>query len=128
MARKRTTALRIRRGGWRQWTAAEARLELKAWKASGLLLGTFARRRGLNGTRLRWWVKRLGDWDGDPLPAQALAFVPAVVREAPEGEAASSTTPVTVRFPGGVVVEVANPASVSSEWLTALVSGMSRAG
>jgi hypothetical protein len=32
---------------WRQWTTGEARRVMKAWRASGLPLATFARKRGL---------------------------------------------------------------------------------
>lgn len=120
-----TRAERTQRSGSRHWTAAEAKEVLDEWKTSGLPLGTFARLRGLNDTRLRWWKTRLGDWGGDGSPAWAPAFIPAVVREA--AEPASTGAPVTVRFPGGVVVEVAAPALVPSKWLTAVVSGLSRA-
>lgn len=122
---KQTAAQQTRRSGWRQWTAAEARQQLTAWKGSGVPLETFARQRGLNGTRLRWWKSRLGDWSGDTSPACAPAFIPAVVRDAAE---AASSSAVTVRLPGGVVVEVADPASVPPKWLTVVVSGLSRAG
>lgn len=123
---RQTKAGLARRGGTRHWTAAEAKRELAAWKASGLPLATFARRRGLNGSRLAWWKTRLGDWCGNLSPARAPAFIPAVVRELVEAATPSATAPVTVRVPGGVAVEVADPASVSPAWLTAVVSGLSR--
>jgi hypothetical protein len=53
----------VRRSGWRQWKAGEARVVLDAWRDSGLPLATFARRRGLTPERLRWWVQRLGERD-----------------------------------------------------------------
>ena len=62
---RQATAQRTRRGGWRQWTAAEAQKVLTEWKATGLPLATFAREQGLNDTRLRWWRTRLGDWGSD---------------------------------------------------------------
>jgi hypothetical protein len=116
----------VKRGGWRQWTAAKARRELAAWKTSGLSLATFARRRGLKDTRLRWWQTRLGDWNGDESLARAPTFVPAVVHES--AESANSIATVTVRLPNGVVVEVAAAAAVPSGWLTAVVNGLSRGG
>ena len=123
---KQTAAPRTRRGGWRQWTAVKAQQVLADWKGTGLPLATFARQRGLDGSRLRWWKTRLGDWGGDVSPARAPAFIPAVVREVVE--TANASAPVTVRLPGGVVVEVADPASVPSKWLAAVMSGLSRAG
>lgn len=123
---KQTAAPQTRRGGWQQWTAAKAQQVLADWRTTGLPLATFARQQGLNDTRLRWWKTRLGDWGGDVSPARAPAFIPAVVREVVE--TASASAPVTVRLPGGVVVEVADPASVPSKWLTAVVSRLSRAG
>ena len=125
---RQTTVERARRCGTRQWTAAEAKVVLDEWRTSGISLGTFARQQGLNDSRLRWWKTRLGAWGGDALPESAPAFIPAVVREFVETETTSAPAPVTLRFPGGVVVEVADPASVPSVWLTAVVSGLSRAG
>jgi hypothetical protein len=94
---------------WRQWTAAEARRVLKAWRASGLPLATFARRRGLCAERVRWWRQRLGDGH-DPVE-ERLKLVPAIV---------------TVRAPGDVVVEIADVGAVSPTWVSALVSGIAR--
>jgi hypothetical protein len=58
--------------------------------------------------------------------ARAPAFIPAVVREV--AETASTSAPVTVRLPSGVMVEVAAPAAVSPEWLAAVVTELARAG
>jgi hypothetical protein len=55
-------------------------------------------------------------------PAQAAAFIPAVVRDVVE--TASTTVPVTVRVPWGL----ADPASVPPGRLAAVVSGLSRVG
>jgi hypothetical protein len=90
-----------------------------------LPLATFESQKGLRPTRLRWWKNRLGEWSDGEAKASSPAFIPAVVREAVE--TARTNAQVTVRFPGGVVVEVADPASVPSKWLTAVVSGLSRA-
>ena len=77
---RQTKAERALRGGTRHWTVAEAKCVLDEWKASGIPLGTFARQKGLNDTRLRWWKTRLGDWGGGVSLARAPAFIPAVVR------------------------------------------------
>lgn len=42
----------------------EAWQVLEEWRASGLPLATFARRRGLCAERVRWWRQRLGEWKG----------------------------------------------------------------
>lgn len=122
---KRTATQRTR--GWQQWTAAKARQVLADWKVTGLPLATFARQQGLNDARLRWWKTRLGDWSDAVSLAPAPAFIPAVVCEVVEA-ASPAVPPVTVRLPGSVVLEVADPAAVPSKWLTAVVSGLSRAG
>jgi hypothetical protein len=106
---------------WRQWTAAEARRVLKAWRASGLPLATFARRRGLCAERVRWWRQRLGDGH-DPVE-ERLKLVPAIVTGLPSSTAAAA---VTVRAPGDVVVEIADVGAVSPTWVSALVSGIAR--
>jgi hypothetical protein len=43
-----------------RWTAEVARKELGEWRASGLRLEVYARRRGIVAQRLRWWRKQLG--------------------------------------------------------------------
>ena len=48
MGRKSETTKR----SWKQWKPAQARRELKAWRASGLPLGAYARLRGFTTTRL----------------------------------------------------------------------------
>jgi hypothetical protein len=106
---------------WRQWKAAEARRVLKAWRASGLPVAAFARKRGLCAERVRWWHRRLGD--GHAAGEESLKLVPAVVT----GLSPSTTTnAVTVRAPGDVVVEIADVSAVSPTWVSALVSGIAR--
>lgn len=116
---KQTTAPR----GWRQWTSGHAGRQLRAWRASGLSLGTFARRRGLSAQRLRWWRDRLSDWEETAAVAPGLA--PAVVTGALAAPASAS---VTVRLPSGAVLELADAAGVPPAWLVAVVGGLSRAG
>ena len=105
---------------WRQWTAAEARRVLKAWRASGLPLATFARKRGLCAERVRWWRQRLGD--GHAPREELLKLVPAVVTGLPPSTA---NTALTVRA-GDVVVEIADVSAVPPAWVSALVSGIAR--
>ncbi len=70
-----------RRSGWRQWKADEARRVVEAWRASGLPLATFARKRGLCAERIRWWRQRLGDWS--PPSEEAPRLIPATVTGSP---------------------------------------------
>lgn len=111
---------------WRQWNPEEAQEVLAEWRASGVSLGRFARERGLGVERLRWWKKRLGDWREPQSGTQRPALVPMVLSESAPAVAAGKT-PVVVRLPGGLVVEVAEPAAVSAQWLAAVVSQLSRA-
>ncbi len=96
---------------WREWTAAEARRVLKAWRASGLPLATFARKRGLCAERVRWWRQRLDD--GHAPGEELLKLVPAVVAGLPPSKA---NTALTVRA-GEVVVEIANVSAVPPAWV-----------
>ncbi len=109
---------------WRQWTAEEARRVLEAWRASGLPLATFARRRGLCAERVRWWRLRLSDWQRAP-GEERPQLAPAVVTGLPPVPAAAGSV-VTVRAPGDVVVEIADVGAVPASWLSALVIGLAR--
>ena len=112
-----------RKSGWRQWTAGEARQVVEAWRASGLPLATFARRRGLCAERIRWWGRRLGEWRR---PGEERGkLVPAVVVDLPGVQPAVGGL-VRVHAPGGVVVEIADVGAVSASWLSALVLGLAR--
>jgi hypothetical protein len=120
------TAAKRQARRWQQWSPEEAQEVLKEWRASGLALGRFARQRGLGAERLRWWKKRLGDWSEKGSGTQRGTLVPVVLTgQAPAVEA--RRVPVVVRVPGGMVVEVAEPAAVSAEWLAGVVSQLSRA-
>lgn len=69
--------------GWKQWSTAEARGALKAWRSSGQPLATYAREQGISEQR---WRGRVGEPSGGggaaPL-ATIIAPVRVVVREAP---------------------------------------------
>jgi hypothetical protein len=60
------------RRGWRQWTEAQAREALDAFRRSGLTASAFARQRGVSMHRLQYWRKRL---DASP----PLTFVPVAL-------------------------------------------------
>jgi hypothetical protein len=126
--RNATTTPGKRKSGWKQWTPTEAQRALAAWRKSGLPLATFARERGIGAQRLHWWQKRL---EGVVLPSaakprqqQSSSFVPAVIT-APLlslGPAA-----VSVRLPGGGVLEIADVRAVPSEWVGSLLAAAARA-
>lgn len=84
---------------WRVWSESDAREELALLKASGQSLAKFARSRGYDDSRLRWWRKRLGD--GGPLRATALVPVHVV-----GVDKAATETPVEVALGSGHVVRV----------------------
>lgn len=114
-----------RKAGWRQWTADEARQVVEAWRASGLPLATYARRRRLCPERIRWWRARLGEWQG-PAPEARRQLTPVVVVGDGVAAAAAPVASVTVRAPGDVTIEIADVGAVSAEWLGALVTGLTR--
>jgi len=111
-------------GGWTQWTKAEAREVLAAWKKSGLPLGTFARERGVGAERLRWWRKRLNATapvKKRKKKAAPVRLVPAEI-SAPLVELGEEAA-VTIRFPvTGPVVEIANVRRVPAAWVSELLA------
>jgi hypothetical protein len=121
---KRRAGGPLRKAGWQQWTADEARQVVEAWRASGLSLAAFARERGLIAERVRWWSKRLGDW-GPAKGEEVLQFAPVVVRDL-RPIAATPGGGVSLRLAGGVVIEVADVATVPAAWVSALVKGLAR--
>lgn len=109
-----------RRSGWKQWTAAEARAALREWESSGEPVERFARRRGWTAQRLRWWKKRLGEWD-EGRPAGPM-LAPVVITGQPPARPAAA---VTLRA-GDLVVEVADVDAVPAAWLSAFMTGLGR--
>lgn len=116
-----------KKSGWKQWTPAEARRALAAWRKSGLPLATFARERGIGAEKLRWWRNRL---DGTVSVAAAKPpprkprLVPAVVT-APL--LSLNTAAVAIRVPGGPVLEIADVRAVPPEWVGILLSASAKA-
>ena len=101
----------------RRWTAAEARRVVAAWRESGQSMSAFARERGFDAQRLRWWRKRFAEWSsgGEERPVR---FAPAVISTA--GGLVSPQ--VSLRLPEGVLIEVAGVGTVPPGWLSELVS------
>jgi hypothetical protein len=131
MSTRETTEKRKQPRRWRQWSPEEAKEVLAAWRASGLPLGTFARQQGQSAERLRWWKKRLGEWNEEARGGEKSALVPVVVSAPASAEGVTAAAPpaaVVVRVPGGAVVEVAQPGAVEPEWLAAVVRQLGRVG
>lgn len=112
----------------RRWREKDARRVLKVWRQSGLPAGAFARSLGIDAQRLLWWRKRLGSTSdvrsapaGAP-PSPALTFIPATVVSPALGAA------VTIRLPGGVCVEVQDPAAVPAIWIGGVAAELAKAG
>ena len=124
MGRSNTTTTRR----WKQWKPEHARAVLADWRASGLPLGTFAGQRGVRPERLTWWQERLGEWDAPSPGAGEARLVPAVVTSARVMPMAAQGPVVTVRLPGAVSLEVADPEAVSPAWVAAVAWQLSRAG
>jgi transposase-like protein len=103
--------------GRRHWSAEHARRMLGAWSRSGLSLSAFARQQGVNAERLRWWHKRL---DADKDNPATLTFIPAVV--------SGQRSPVVLRLPHGIEVEVADVTAVPPQWLVAVVRALEGQG
>ncbi len=107
------------------WTPVEARRVLAALRASGMTVERFAQSRRLVPQRIYWWKKRLGDWSGGRSKRKqesATRFVPAIVRGRLDDEPGSPR--VTVRIPGGVMLEVEDVGGVPAEWLSAVMRGL----
>jgi hypothetical protein len=104
----------------RRWTIVEARRVVSAWRRSGLPLGEFARRYGVQAQRMRLWSRRVALAPQQRAPVPAATLVPVTVRQSVV-EAA-----VVVRLPTGVAVEIADGERASAQWISSLVSELSR--
>lgn len=116
-----------KKNGWKQWTPAEARRELSAWRKSGLPLATFARSRGIGAKRLRWWKSRLGGAVSAAAakpPQRKPRLIPAVAT-APLLQL--STVAVSIRVPGGPVLEISDVRAVPPEWVGILLTAAAKA-
>lgn len=115
-------ATQERKGGWKQWTKAEARQVLATWRKSGLPLATFARGRGVSAERLRWWRKRLSEPAAAKRKRKAttVRLVPATVN-VPLVDLGGAD--VSIRFPvTGPVVDIPNVRRVPAAWVSELLA------
>ena len=101
----------------RRWTRQHAKAVLAAWHESGLSMSAYAREHRLNGQRLSWWRKRLGDGQKNDA---AIAFIPGLIKEPTGG--------IVVRLPGGIEIETTDVTSVPASWLAAVVGALEHAG
>lgn len=124
---QRNQVAQARKRGWKQWTPAEARRTLAAWRRSGLPLAVYARQHGLAAKRLRWWRDRLNVDVGARVAAKASEatprLVPAVVT-APL--VALSGAALSIRMPDGPVLEIADVRAVPPDWVADLLAAASR--
>ena len=80
-------------------------------------LSAFARHVGVGAERLRWWHKRLA---ADKDKRAPVTFIPAVV--------SGKSSPVVLRLPRAVEVEVADVTAVSAQWLVEVVRALESQG
>lgn len=111
------------KNGWKQWKPEQARQALESWRASGLSLAAYARRRGVTTQRLHWWRTRLGEWNDTVVVKDEARLVPAHVTSAMMSSAAA----VTVRLANDVTLEVTDVGAVPPEWVATLAK-LARAG
>jgi hypothetical protein len=115
MRTRRLVAADLTRKHWSEKTATRV---LTAWRESAMSLSAFARGKGLNAERLRWWRKRIEAGTSETAASVAsLAFIPATV---------SGLARVTVRLPGGVEVE-GDIAAIPTGWVVALARELGKA-
>lgn len=88
------------------WTVAEARAALKELTASGLSVGNFARREGLDDARLHRWRRRFAREGAgrESAAASASAPTPALIEIRPSPRRAE---PVEIVLASGVTLRVA---------------------
>lgn len=93
-----------------RWSAVEASDAIAALKSSGLSMAAFARREGLDSSRLRKWVKRLDS-------AMSLTAAPTFVEVTRRPNA-----PIEVLMPSGVTLRVVE--TVDAEALARIVRAL----
>jgi hypothetical protein len=130
---KRSAEAKAGRRKWKWWTEREARKQVKAWRASGESMSTFARKRGFSSSRLKWWLKRIGEWSsptrsGSSPDVSRLVEARVVAGAVHEGVEAwkADAARVIVHAPGGVRVEVVDTKAVPAEWVAAMVKELQR--
>ncbi len=102
-----------------RWTEKRGRRELGQWRRSGQSLSAFARERGFNPQRLRYWRDRLAERSEERVTGgEANAeFVPGVIVEV-------ASAAVRLELPRGVVVEAKAAREVEPGWVAELVRAL----
>jgi hypothetical protein len=130
---KRSAEAKEGRRKWKWWRESEARKQVEGWRASGESLSAFARKHGYSSSRLKWWLKRMGEWSSPTrsrsspevsrwVEARVVTGAMPEREEAPRADAAR----VVVHAPGGVRVEVVDTGAVPAEWVAAMVKELRR--
>lgn len=101
------------------WSVEEARAALAALAASGLSVGEFARREGIDDARLFRWRRYFADRTG-PGGTPRPAATPAIIEVRPPARRAD----VEVVLPSGVVLRVAD--GIDPRALAKLVEALRR--
>ena len=100
-----------------RWTSEVARQALEEWRASGLSLEAYARRRGVVAQRLRWWRKQLGmEVEG---PRVRATLLPVTVRGAVE-EGVGAAVVLVVKDAGRL--EIREMSSPTAAWVGELLT------
>lgn len=103
--------------GQERWSAEEARVALDRWRASGLTLAEYCRRRGLRAKRLSRWRQRLGceaEGEADGFSGRGASWVEATVMGVGAGPA------VVVMVGDGARIEVGEVERVEPSWVATL--------
>jgi hypothetical protein len=104
------------------WSEKEGRDVIRAWRRSALTMSAFARSRGLNVQRVRYWRERVeGGTRGEAANianARTPKLVPGVVVDMRSGGG------VSVVLPHGVVVEARRLAEIDPVWLAQVVRAL----
>lgn len=107
-----------------RWTEQQGREFVRRWHRSGQSMAAFARERGLDPQRLRYWRERVerngaGDGAGRARESQAgTALVPGVV------VGVGVRAAVSVHLGRGVVVEIQSAREVEPGWLAELARAL----
>jgi hypothetical protein len=95
-----------------RWTPEMARAALEEWRASGLSLEAYARRRGVVAQRLRWWRKQLGM--EATMPHVRATLVPVTVRGVVEARIGAAVV-LVVKDAGRL--EIREVSSATASWV-----------
>jgi transposase-like protein len=109
-----------------KWSRADGKRVIEAWTRSGLTIRAFSDRHGLKDYKISWWKRELNKQARRPVSdAPNLAAVTALAPAVVIGEQAPS---VVVRCPGGIAIEIGDPAHVAPSWVSEAVRSLSVLG